>query len=133
MRLLHNPAVDWLDTELQSLKVELRERALAIAEREVDLNRWEEDLERRDARLERQGKALRRRRLQVVRRLLRLRGRMPAPVAGQNGAAPLLDEALEQRAVEAAAVETEPEPASSEGRLSRAGSPRTKTSAPDRA
>jgi septal ring factor EnvC (AmiA/AmiB activator) len=122
--------MDWLDSELGSLKDQLRQRAAAIAEREAELDQWERELERRETRLARQRVALRRRRLQVLTRLLRSRGRSGAPVADR--AAPFLDQELEARAAGAGAKEPG-QAASRSGRLSRGGAPRTTRSPRDRA
>jgi hypothetical protein len=102
--------MDWLDTELAALKDELRHRVAAVSERERALGKWEHELERREARLDKQHESLRRRRREVLMRLLRLRGRgtpIRLPEVSPNGAAPQLDEALQQTVAEAAV----PEPA----------------------
>ena len=102
--MLHNPGMDWLDSELAKMKAELRERATAVAQREAELLRWEEELDRREVRLARQRRSLRRRRRQVLVRLLRLRGRpiAPAPKREDETPRPTLDQELGQRAAETA-------------------------------
>ena len=110
--------MDWLDTELASLKDELRDRVAAVSERERALGKWEHELERRAARLDKQRESLRRRRREVLMRLLRLRGRgipIPIPAASPNGDTPLLDDELGQAAAAAAAAQSS-EPTASKPR-----------------
>ena len=120
--MLHNPGMDWRDSELAALKAQLRERAEAVAQREAELVRWEEELDRREVRLARQQRSLRRRRRQVLVRLMRLRGRpvTPAPKREAQAPSPALDQELEQQAAQTAKA---PRPARAKTRRATSSSP----------